>query len=54
MRSTGLVGTGGPKVAIMYQNVTYPENEEDSRAALEQMRPETLILQKESLGLHSK
>ena len=23
----------------MYQNVTYPENEEDSRAALEQMRP---------------
>eukprot|EP00435_Cladocopium_sp_Y103_P005067 s1646_g1.t1 len=34
---------GDPKhwteVPIMYQNVTYPENEEDSRAALEQMRP---------------
>lgn len=26
------------EVPIMYQNVTYPENEEDSRAALEQMR----------------
>lgn len=23
---------------IMYQNVTYPQNEEDSKAALEQMR----------------
>ena len=46
------VGGDRPKVPIMYQNVTSPENEEDSRAALEQMRPETLIQKDmiESLG----
>jgi len=47
--STGdfvVISWGSRQVPIMYQNVTYPENEEDSRAALEQMRPEALILQK--------
>ena len=41
-----VISWGSRQVPIMYQNVTYPENEEDSRAALEQMRPEALILQK--------